>query len=408
MEARTLVTFLGKVREDPATGGYREATYEFPDGTKKTTSLFGVALADYLDADTLVILGTSASQWGVVLQKLVESGCAEDSILQLWEAENDAQVSQPMLDDVADLMTSAVGRRVLPHLIPFGKEAEEQYRILKVVATVVDSVPNDRVSFDVTHGFRHLGMVGLQAAFMLRRIRDLQVESLWYGALDMTEGGITPVLKLDGLMLVQRWTAALERFDATGDYGVFAPLLAEDDVEPDKTEHLRQAAFHERNFNLKAAADNLRKFLPVLKEDLSGASGLFRDKLSERLDWVNQPTRVYQQRKLAFQYLQRGDFVRAAVLVLETYITDECWKRDRNPDDFHSPQGRKGMEDDIHNDCIAGSYPFWKWDTYQKLKKIRNALAHPASSSGPEVQRLLTDERQLEREIKQAIQQLVP
>jgi CRISPR-associated DxTHG motif protein len=34
------------------------------------------------------------------------------------------------------------------------------------------------VSFDLTHGFRHLGMVGMLSAFMLERIGRVAVRSL--------------------------------------------------------------------------------------------------------------------------------------------------------------------------------------------------------------------------------------
>lgn len=61
-------------------------------------------------------------------------------------------------------------------------------------------MPNGQVSFDLTHGFRHLGMVGFLSAYMLKRVRDLSVRDLWYGALDMSRDGVTPVLRLDGLV----------------------------------------------------------------------------------------------------------------------------------------------------------------------------------------------------------------
>ena len=310
-ETNTLVTFLGKGREDRQTS-YRTATYRFPDGSEQKTAFFGLALANFLDADTVLILGTSGSQWGVLVENLLGKGQEEDKILQLMEAEATATVNQAMLNDLADLMSSAAGRTVLPKLIPFGKDAAEQYRILD---TVADSVPGGNVNFDVTHGFRHLGMIGFLSTFMLERVRRLNVRGLWYGALDMTDRAthMTPVLQLDGLSRVQQWIDALARFDATGDYGVFAPLLENDGIPRRKTESLKRAAFYERNFNLKDATDNLRVFEPVLTEPLSGASGLFQQRLRERLAWIKEPYLWAQQRKLAFQYIKRGDFVRAEI-----------------------------------------------------------------------------------------------
>ena len=48
---------------------------------------------------------------------------------------------------------------------------------------------------------------------------------------------------------MRRWLEALDRFDATGDYGVFAPLLIEDGVPEAKVECLEDAAFYERTLN---------------------------------------------------------------------------------------------------------------------------------------------------------------
>ena len=96
---------------------------------------------------------------------------------------------------------------------------------------------------DLTHGFRHFGMIGFLSAFMLERVRDLDVCELWYGARDMTQDGITPVIRLDGLKRVQRWLDAFGHFDATGDYGEFAELLLEDKIPKGKVQSLKDAAF---------------------------------------------------------------------------------------------------------------------------------------------------------------------
>lgn len=259
----TLVTFLGKARDNPATG-YRETTYRFPDGTERRTAFFGLALAEHLRPDTLVILGTRGSQWGVLVWHVAGHG-DEGARLELIDAEAEARVDQALLDRVAPLLSRATGRPVAARLIPYGRDEAEQRSILDCVA---QAVIKGQVSFDLTHGFRHLGMVGFLSAFMLERIGNLDVKALWYGALDMTENGLTPVLRLDGLTAVQRWIEALDRFDATGDYGVFAPLLLADGVPVNKTKCLSAAAFHERVFNLRDAACGLRTFLPVLDKPL--------------------------------------------------------------------------------------------------------------------------------------------
>ena len=212
--SHTLVTMLGKARESKDTG-YRETTYRFPDGAEDRTAFFGLALSRHLRPDATVILGTSGSQWSVLVEHLAgEDSAHEEARIRLVDAEAAGTVHQALLDQLKPLVEQAVGGPVSPRLIPFGRDEEEQYRILE---TVADAGPvKGSISFDLTHGFRHLGMVGFLSAFMLERVRKLDVRGLWYGALDMTrEDGITPVLKLDGLVRVRRWLDALDRFDAT-------------------------------------------------------------------------------------------------------------------------------------------------------------------------------------------------
>ena len=69
----TLVTFLGRTRQDPNTG-YQRAKYRFPgERTPRETPFFGMALAGHLRPDAAVILGTSGSQWSVLVEHLAGS-----------------------------------------------------------------------------------------------------------------------------------------------------------------------------------------------------------------------------------------------------------------------------------------------------------------------------------------------
>ena len=62
----TLVTFLGRGQSKPDLG-YPSATYDFPD-RKRTTTFFGLALAEYLNPDLIThephLLARSGRKWG--------------------------------------------------------------------------------------------------------------------------------------------------------------------------------------------------------------------------------------------------------------------------------------------------------------------------------------------------------
>jgi CRISPR-associated Csx2 family protein len=390
----TLVTFLGKGREDPRTG-YRETTYRFPDGSQETTHFFGLALAGHLEPDRLVVLGTARSMWGALVEHVAAGGEEENARLALIDAEEAGTVDQLLLDRLSGVLRRAVGRDVMPRLIPFGATPEEQRDILQTIAAVAGE---GEVSFDLTHGFRHLGMVGMLSAFMLERIGRLKVRSLWYGALDMTarDTGITPVLQLDGLNAIQRWIGALDRFDASGDYGVFAPLLEADGVPRDKARCLEEAAFFERSFNLGDAARRLRTFAEVVRRPLPGASGLFQARLAERLAWIAEPDLAAQQRALAQQYLERADFVRAAQFAWEALVTGAC--KGYDPYDRLAREATQKALDAK----FKGSEP------YTRLKYLRNALAHGTPPGDECVRWLLRSSDRLRAALGEAMRCLLP
>lgn len=386
---KTFVTFLGRGRENPETG-YRKATYKFPDSSRETTAFFGLALAKYINPNRLVILGTNSSQWGVLLENLAAEGDEEEARLEILDAETRGGVEQKHLDSVVQLMRRAVDCEVVPRLIPFGINESEQYKILDVIA---ESVPEGTVNFDLTHGFRHFGMIGFLSTFMLARVRyRFEVENLWYGALEMTQGGITPVLKLDGLDRVRQWLEALNRFDATGNYRVFGSLLTKDGVKGNKAKHLENAAFYERTLNLSAAADEIRQFRPVLESDLPGASGLFKEKLANRLRWIELDTLSKQQAELAHQYLKRRDYLRAAMFGWESLVSMYCEKNCLDP---QKRENRKGQN-------VLREVDPSKRKICENLNQIRNALAHGSSPNTESVQKMFMDEQKLHRALRKA------
>ena len=403
---KTLVTFLGRGRESKDTG-YRETTYKFPDGPPKTTAFFGPALAEYIKADRIVILGTKSSQWGVLVENLVEAvaGEEEEAIIELMDAETKGNINEEHLDKVVTLIKKAVGREAVLCLIPFGKKESQQYKILSVIA---ENVPEGTVDFDLTHGFRHFGMIGFLSTFMLARIRELNVNNLWYGALDMTQNGITPVLKLDGLDRVRQWVDALNRFDATGNYRVFGSLLTKDGIDENMARHLENAAFYERNLNLTDAAKEICKFRTILESEIPGASGLFRQRLVERLKWVDQDKLSKQQAALARRYLQRRDYVRAALFSWESLVTQECEKQCLDVTDHKIRENQ--------NVLIAvqkwypkdGQKPGDNREACEYLNQIRNALAHGTPPTREAVKEMLKDEVKLNEGLKKIFDCLLP
>ena len=397
---KTFVTFLGRGRENIKTG-YRTATYVFPDGSEQTTAFFGIALAKYIKPENIVILGTSSSQWSVLVENFAQEGDQEDERLQLIDLEIQGKIEQSHLNKVTDLMCQAVGCNVLPRLIPFGKNEPQQYEILDVIAM---NVPQGRVDFDLTHGFRHFGMIGFLSAFMLARLQDIEVNNLWYGALEMTQNDRTPVLKLEGLDRVRQWVEALNRFEATGNYRVFAELLIKDGVEPAKATHLKNAAFHERTLNLTTASQEIQQFQPVLERKLNGASGLFQQELAKCLKWVDLQKLSEQQAELARKYLAHRDYLRASIFAWEALVSHVCEKNGINPNCSNTRQNYDIIAEVAQWPLRDGQEPGDNREAAQNLMWIRNALAHATQDR----QRIFDEEDTLRQTLKSALQCLLP
>lgn len=364
---RTLVTLLGRAQKQEHVTGYEEATYRFPDGKTYRRAFIGLALAHHLEPHEVVILGTAGSQWSALVEDLAgQGGEYEEARLELMSAEEAKEVGRPMLDRLAPLMGEAMNAAVRPILIGTGADERQQYAILEAVNNAV--VYDGELHFDLTHGFRHLGMVGFLSSFMLERVRDLNVRKLWYGQFD-AESRVADVLPLDGLMHVRRWLDALNRFDAAGDYGIFAPLLREDGVPEDKARCLEDAAFYERTLNVRDAARKIGTFLPVLDGPLPGASGLFKGRLRGHLRWAQEQALSEQQRELADLYLDRGDFLRAAMFGLEACISRIC-----------EESGVAATANYDERQSAIRERLFKKTDSrrrdYVSLSKLRNAMAH--------------------------------
>jgi CRISPR-associated Csx2 family protein len=394
----SLVTFLGKGR------GYSDTRYRFEDGTvSKATRFFGLALAEHIGPDQLIILGTPGSMWDALVGDVTPVGEEADIHIELGDAAARDSVTEKMLGRANEWVARAAGRPCTLRLMPYGRTPAEQTQILSSVA---DALPKEgRVSFDLTLGFRHLAALGLMSAFFLERVARLQIAGLYYGAFDMKDKvhpEITPVVRLDGLLQIQRWVDALDTFDGSGDYGVFAPLLVADGVAPDKARCLERAAFYERTSSAAKATEQVGTFLAAIEDGLPGTGRLFQERLRERLAWARAGAPWQQQEHLARVYLERRDYLRAAIFGWEALITRECERRGCDPSDFSG--GRGDVEDVIEDEIKAGASSIGP--DYWMLKDLRNFLAHGVRARRQDIREIVVDEGRLKGELSRLLKAL--
>ncbi len=397
----TLITFLGKV------GNYQPTTYRFPDGETATTRYFGLALRRKLQADRLVMFGTSGSAWDVIClddDGAALAGEALDAVEQVESAVQANRVTKELLDPLAEPISRRLGFDVQFRVIGYADQIQEQLELLQAMTTEVKT--GDRVSLDITHSFRHLPMLALLSALHLREARQVTVEGLYYGAFEMKHEGIAPVMNLAGLLRIADWVGALKTFDKDGDYGAFADLMEQDGVSTHQANYLRRAAFRERTSNAWEARTDLRNLDAVLCSGLPGVSALFTDQLKTRIRWHKGQDLLACQRELAVEYLDRGDYVRAAIYAFEGFVTSLI--DDEKHEQFWNFQDRDKARRDYQSG-LCGERSLLS--DYLLLKALRNALAHGTRPDdrkvAQEVERVLSDPTLLQEGLRRLIKKLL-
>lgn len=196
------ISFLGA-------GPAFETTYCLPDGREHTAPFFPAALVRFYPVDTLLVFVTAGAR---AMHYAHLAALAEDFVAA-----------------------------IVPVDIPDGRDETELWQIFSTVADAVQ--PDDRVIFDITHGFRSLPFLSFLAAAYLRAVKRVTLEAVLYGALEAGDRSVkparAPVFDLSRFVTLLDWLTAADRFVRFGDARDLADLLRDRAATP---VHLAAAA----------------------------------------------------------------------------------------------------------------------------------------------------------------------
>ena len=377
----TLISLLGKSKLDAQTG-YRTAKYRFSDGTTREVPFFGLGLMDCIKPAKLILAGTSGSMWDVFFD---HQKTGDEALLPLIDAVASESVTPDMLAVHEQRLSEKFGIPVQCILISYARDASEQAAVLTRLAEAVQ--PGENIVLDITHGFRHLPMLALVAARYLTHVRRVSVKDVYYGALEMTQDGQTPVLNLGGMLQMLDWVEALAVYDKSSDYGVFSGLLQADGMQPTRAQMLAQAAYFERSNNPVQARQNLMGAFNPVQAHQGTLGRLFSEPLARNIEWIRHGDRADWELALADRCLARKDYLRAAIYLFEGLVSHAVRQQGDNITRFDDREAaRKLAQQDLPD--------------AKRLARLRNALAHGVRPSDPEIKRLLQDEQTLAQELR--------
>lgn len=450
--AHTLISFLGAL-SGLERRGYRTARYDFGDGAIDSTAFFALALLRHLRAgpaarpDRLVVFGTSGSMWDSFVDASVTPN--SDADLKGWFDLSDAvqqnRTTQPMLNDYREKLSAALEIDCELILIPYARTEAEQIGVLRTLRETLRQ--GELVTLDLTHGLRHLPILGMVSALLLEATRDATIGQIYYGALELTprlaapprppvpaaappavvappQPEPTPVLLLTGFVRVGRWLAAMSIFDHSGDYGVFAPLLLEEGASEKTVRFLKSAAFMEQTNRIDQAQEELRKFRDRLSQEAPGLTmiQLFRPVLEKRFEWAETGDPYQRLRGLALSSLADGDYMRAAVRGFEAFLrrlrqpppewTDADVERARLANKLPRPDPKKRFYEDVLESRIPSQSPTRAqrviYDVYRDLRDARNALVHGEDTHRAAAKAALESQENCKRYLVQWFEKLLP
>lgn len=374
----TLISLLGK-----AAKGYRTANYVFDDHTVRTEPFFGMALLEHAKPERLILVGTSGSMWDVFFD---HQRTDDEATLALMDAVEKEAVTAPMLAIHEQRLSEKLGIPVQCLLISYARDEAEQTAILTDLAEHL--APGENIILDVTHGFRHLPMLALVAARYLARVRNVQVQEVYYGALEMTDPATrqTPVLRLSAMLHMLDWVDALAVYEHSGNYGIFAPLLQQDGMPAERANLLAQAAYFERSGNPVQAKQSLSGAHNHVRDHQGPLGQLFKATLTEHIGWFRHGSRADWELALADRYLARQDYLRAITYLCEAYISRATEKFGGNVNQFEDRD--RAFKDAEKNQDV------WL------LKHLRNAMTHGVRSDNRDAKPLLQDQQALDKKLR--------
>jgi len=372
-----LISFLGKSFLDPEKG-YRTANYRI-DEKRYTTPYFGLALAEHIKPSKIIILGTVGSMWDVLIEAHTHDDRYEEQRLRLMQSVQEETVNESLLEKLSPLIQQKLGCAVEMNIIPYARDTKEQILIINRIAKSVSE--GQRIIMDVTHGFRHLPMLGLLAAHYLERIKKIKVDGIYYGAFDMRVDEQTPVLDLKGLLQTMHWVQALAAYDASGNYASFASLLESEGWSENECNSLRRAAFFERTTNIVKARTELSNLSKTLERREGTFLQLFGAELKRRLTWWKSDHREDWESHLAKMYFDQGDYLRSSIFLQEACLSRVMPDDQKNEFNDKRETNRREMQ--------------YADKRFARLSDMRNGMAHGVKGNRQESTKVLQKESNL-------------
>lgn len=413
---KKLITFVGA-------NPYNPAVYAFePDSTAplrmRETRLFSHALIEYLrmqdwEPEEVVVFGTRNSLWSLLYELVDQQDEHLQALVTLSESEKGKGVDELELEELREALNESFGAIFKLKVLPEGMQITNSERLFEFIAE--SSQEGDEVVLDITHGFRSFGLVALLSAYIIRRMKDVNLKGVYYGH---KEGSAHFGLSLE-LTRLADWAEALAQFRETGEMLGLVRVLQKEPKGEDLAKHMQRFQYGIKTHQIGVAADAVQKALRQCRAEraVPPMTRMFMDELEKELRPFESPEIYKWQLRLAERALNAADYGEASRFMMEAIVsaamqgTDQvtvAWER------FKVENIIKGEDYDPHtcpNTIRFLSQFGLSHAQYHQLRVIRNAVTHGTDPSYKVVEKLMAREDKLAdflRECMKALRKNLP
>lgn len=387
--SKVLISFLGT---SFANRQYREASYQFEDGSIITTSFIAKALAEHYGIDQIILVGTVKSMWEEVYRVFAqEKGILDDDkYLEIADTCDHADHTSELFIPHQPDIEKALGKGSKIILIKYGLNQEEiEFNSSQILSIEKLLHTGDRLVVDITHSFRSLPMILMNVLIYLQNvsIEKISIERITYGMLDVTKemNGMTPVVDLSNLLKLSDWISGAYAFQQFGNAYKIAELMRTED--PSVAERLKRFSDLLNLNHIASIRDEAQNLSAIKNQHYSSKipemvlNPILKDFINE---FSNATTDSSFQFRLAQWQFEHHNYCPAFLTLQESIITYVCEQSGYDSNDYDNREEvkKKISEGDGVDDTLR--------KTFKSIKNIRNSLAHSRKSGQSYIQMIKT------------------
>lgn len=398
--AKILISSLGagvinekNVREQK----YKDAVYQFANSKEYKTSFFAAALCEFLNIDKIILIGTQKSMWDGAYEYFQSKSSQEvdinyfcflgDKIESKNEGNNIIEEDLTPLCEAMDRFLQMKGSAQMSgsqcKIIEYGLNEEQLQKNLSIFMEIGESLnAGDEVYLDITHSFRSIPFFMYMMVDFIRHLRikeDIKIAGIYYGMLDaQSDSGVAPIVDLSSLYDIAEWTKAASNFINYGNGYQMAELI-DDSRLTNLLKNISDLVNLNNIRDLKREIDKLNSYFNELGDENNVYFRYLEPHVQQFIKrFRGISTEAEFQFKLAEWHFENKRYANGYICLVESVISQMLfiYKRAGQDVDVRNFTHRESIKHLLINNNYRHFIDGEISDTFKKIIKIRNNIAH--------------------------------